>query len=87
MAGSYDFEEIVRKLEPSLAPGCVIALHCQNLEPLHSLVLYLKSSPSFIHVKLHDMWAREYQVLKNRTHPMMYMPAHSGYIVTAIRVK
>lgn len=42
--------------------------------------------PSFIHIKLHDMWAREYQVLKNRTHPMMYMFGHSGYILTAIKV-
>jgi tRNA A58 N-methylase Trm61 len=32
------------------------------------------------------MWAREYQVLKNRTHPLMYMAAHSGYLLTAIKI-
>lgn len=76
----------MRKVEPGLAPGCVIALHCQNLEPLSQCLNAIKSMPSFIHIKLHDMWAREYQVLKNRTHPMMYMFGHSGYILTAIKV-
>jgi tRNA (adenine-N(1)-)-methyltransferase non-catalytic subunit len=46
----------------------------------------MKSTPNYIHVKLFDMWAREYQVLKNRTHPMMSMAGHSGYLVTAIKV-
>jgi tRNA (adenine-N(1)-)-methyltransferase non-catalytic subunit len=47
----------------------------------------MKSQPKFIHLKLFDMWAREYQVLKNRTHPLMYMSSHSGYILTAIKLK
>jgi tRNA A58 N-methylase Trm61 len=46
----------------------------------------MKTKNYYIHIKLFDMWAREYQVLKNRTHPMMYMPSHSGYLLTAIKV-
>lgn len=47
----------------------------------------MKDKPIFIHIKLFDMWAREYQVLKNRTHPLMYMSSHSGYLLTAIKVQ
>lgn len=86
IAGNYNFEEIVQKVDPILAPGCIICLHCQNLEPLQLALAYMRSNPHFIHLKLFDMWARHYQVLKNRTHPLMYMPSHSGYVLTAIRV-
>ena len=46
----------------------------------------MRKSSAVIHIKVFDSWAREYQVLKNRTHPMMYMSSHSGYLLTAIRV-
>lgn len=36
-------------------------------------------NPKIIHTKLFDSWARNYQVLKNRTHPHMYMHSNPGY--------
>jgi serine protease inhibitor ecotin len=36
-------------------------------------VLQLMQEQKFVNIKLEDSWAREYQVLRNRTHPMMTM--------------
>lgn len=88
MAGNYDFEGILQAVEPSLAPGCIIVLHCQNLEPLQSVLTYMRQKPDdYIHLKLQDIWAREHQVLRNRTHPLMYMSSHSGYLLTGFKVE
>jgi hypothetical protein len=32
------------------------------------------------------MWTREYQVLKNRTHPLMFMAGNSGYLLTCFKI-
>lgn len=43
--------------------------------------------PNMVHVKLYDSWARVYQVLKNRTHPNMYMHSNPGYVLVGFVVK
>jgi tRNA A58 N-methylase Trm61 len=40
----------------------------------------------FINIKMNDTFTRRYQVLKNRTHPMMSMHGFGGYLLTAIKV-
>jgi tRNA A58 N-methylase Trm61 len=40
----------------------------------------------FINIQLIDTFTRKYQVLKNRTHPMMTMYGFGGYLLVAIKV-
>lgn len=40
----------------------------------------------YLNVRLQDSWSREYQVLHNRTHPLMYMDSASGYLLTGFKV-
>ena len=84
--GNYDFAGIFEMLLPCLATNAALTFYSQTLEPFQPLIEAMKASQQIVHIKLMDSWAREYQVLQNRTHPMMYMPSHSGYLVTAIRV-
>jgi len=40
----------------------------------------------FINIQLVDTFTRQYQVLRNRTHPMMSMNGFGGYLLTAIKI-
>jgi len=40
----------------------------------------------YLNIKIQDVWSRDYQVLHNRTHPLMYMDSCSGYLLTGFKV-
>lgn len=42
--------------------------------------------PHAINLRLSDTWAREYQVLPGRTHPMMDMRQSGGFLLTGIKL-
>lgn len=42
---------------------------------------------SYVNLKLMDSWCRTFQVLKNRTHPLMNMDSCSGFLLHAIKVQ
>ena len=44
------------------------------------------ATKDFINIQLFDTFTRQYQVLKNRTHPMMSMDGFGGYVLHAIKV-
>jgi tRNA A58 N-methylase Trm61 len=85
MAGLYDFKGILGKFAPFLKKGCIVCLYCQAVEPLQE-ALQLMQEQKFVNIKLEDSWAREYQVLRNRTHPMMTMASCPGYLLSAIAI-
>ena len=85
MLGNYDFTEILESTYKVLKDGSPVVFYCTYLEPLTLCVAKMKQL-GFLNIKLYDAWTREYQVLKQRTHPLMYMDSHPGYILSAIKV-
>ncbi|PVU99375.1 hypothetical protein BB559_000774 [Furculomyces boomerangus] len=47
---------------------------------------YMRMSQNFLSVTISESWLREYQVLPNRTHPLMNMTSSGGYLLSAIYV-
>lgn len=72
-------------MESQLKDGAIIALYCQSSSPLESAARLMRDR-KYLNVRLQDSWSREYQVLHNRTHPLMYMDSASGYLLTAFKV-
>lgn len=71
---------------PYLAPSGCFAVYCEQVEPLIELweILKAKKYP-VVQVQILDSWFREYQVLPNRTHPLVRMSATSGYLFTGVK--
>jgi tRNA (adenine-N(1)-)-methyltransferase non-catalytic subunit len=84
--GNYDFVGILQLVDPYLQRGAPVALVCQSLAPLEAAARELKTR-GYLNVRLFDSWAREYQVLKNRTHPMMNMDSCSGFLLSALKME
>ncbi|ETO22961.1 hypothetical protein RFI_14223 [Reticulomyxa filosa] len=84
----YDCLSLLQYLWPYLAPGNPFVVWSQHLQPLIQVFQYLKTTNSglAVNIRLYDNWFREYQVLPNRTRPILDMPQMGGYIVTGIKI-
>eukprot|EP00940_MAST-03C_sp_MAST-3C-sp2_P001224 g1224.t1 len=80
--------KLLRLLLPHLKLACPFVLFCPHLEPIAECFRSLKEDerPIAIDLQLSETWTREVQVLPLRTHPMMMMHGHSGYILRGITV-
>eukprot|EP00497_Spongosphaera_streptacantha_P001757 TRINITY_DN2317_c0_g1_i1.p2 TRINITY_DN2317_c0_g1~~TRINITY_DN2317_c0_g1_i1.p2 ORF type:complete len:142 (+),score=26.97 TRINITY_DN2317_c0_g1_i1:194-619(+) len=72
-----------------LRPGFPFVVYCMHQEPLTKLYVKLRTQKParVIDLKLHDNWYREYQILPERTHPMMQMSSTGGYLLSGYRIK
>ncbi|ELT95756.1 hypothetical protein CAPTEDRAFT_113381 [Capitella teleta] len=77
---------IVLSLLDFICPSRPIVVFSQYKEPLLDLYSKLKERGGIILLKLTETWFREYQVLPNRTHPLVNMIASGGYILTGTTV-
>lgn len=83
-------EETIRcGLEGWLIPGGRVAVYGQHLQPLAALQGIWRKSGDFVDVKLVQLWTREYQVLPQRTHPIMDAEAmlQDGFLLVASLVR
>ncbi|CEL95497.1 unnamed protein product [Vitrella brassicaformis CCMP3155] len=80
--------EMMTLADRYLKPDGRFVLYCQYAQPLTSLQAALHRSPSFIHVRVEQLFLREWQVLPGRTHPLMAsdMRLLGGFILSAIKV-
>ena len=85
LAGNYDFSELLTAVHPTLVDGANIVLYCLSSEPLVKAAREM-SARGYLNITLMDSWARTYQVLANRTHPMMSMDSCSGFLLHAFKV-
>eukprot|EP01029_Cantina_marsupialis_P023248 TRINITY_DN5761_c0_g1_i3.p1 TRINITY_DN5761_c0_g1~~TRINITY_DN5761_c0_g1_i3.p1 ORF type:complete len:106 (+),score=22.32 TRINITY_DN5761_c0_g1_i3:221-538(+) len=81
-----DIMQILPTLLPLLSSAAPISIFSAYKEPLMEAHAYFNSNGYATNVQLREIWTREYQVLPNRTHPMMTTSAHSGYILSAITI-
>ena len=82
----YDPTESLLGLWPHLAPSCPFVVFCEFIEPLTECFRELQKQELAINMRLSDTWMREYQVLKDRTHPFMTMSQSGGFILTGIKL-
>ncbi|KAJ2733563.1 tRNA (adenine(58)-N(1))-methyltransferase non-catalytic subunit trm6 [Coemansia sp. Cherry 401B] len=83
---NYNLLSVIRKLVPFLGGSRMLVVYDQSKEALTEAYAQLRESPEFLNVQLTESWLREYQVLPNRTHPLMNMSGGGGFILSAIHL-
>ncbi|XP_057678969.1 tRNA (adenine(58)-N(1))-methyltransferase non-catalytic subunit TRM6 [Corythoichthys intestinalis] len=69
-----------------LSPSRPFVVYSQYKESLVECFTKLKEQGVAVNLRLSDTWLRHYQVLPNRTHPMLLMSGGGGYILSGITV-
>lgn len=91
VAGEDDAELLAEFLETGmsrLAYGGRLIVYGQQLQPIAARQGVLRASGCFVDVKMHQLHSREYQVLPQRTHPIMTADAMlcEGFLLMATKV-
>ncbi|XP_061785170.1 tRNA (adenine(58)-N(1))-methyltransferase non-catalytic subunit TRM6 [Nerophis lumbriciformis] len=69
-----------------LAPSRPFVVYSQYKEPLVECFTKLKEQGGTVNLRLTDTWLRHYQVLPNRTHPVLLMSGGGGFLLSGITV-
>uniref|UniRef100_A0A672HN38 tRNA (adenine(58)-N(1))-methyltransferase non-catalytic subunit TRM6 n=1 Tax=Salarias fasciatus TaxID=181472 RepID=A0A672HN38_SALFA len=69
-----------------LSPSRPFVVYSQYKEPLIECYTKLKEEGGTVNLRLTDTWMRHYQVLPNRTHPVLLMSGGGGYLLSGITV-
>ncbi|KAI9164328.1 tRNA (adenine(58)-N(1))-methyltransferase non-catalytic subunit trm6 [Blastocladiella emersonii ATCC 22665] len=86
IATSLEPQSVFNLLSPYVATSRPIVVYHTASNVLVPLYQQLRESPEYIMANLLTTWTRPYQVLPQRTHPVMNMSGHGGALVTAIKV-
>ncbi|XP_032829972.2 tRNA (adenine(58)-N(1))-methyltransferase non-catalytic subunit TRM6 [Petromyzon marinus] len=77
---------ILEGLLDFVSPSRPFVVFCQHREPLLECYTNLKERGNAVSLHLTESWLRFYQVLPNRTHPLMSTSASGGYLLAGITV-
>lgn len=77
---------VLMGLLPLLAPSRPFVVYSQYKEPLVECYAKLKEHGGAVNLQLTNTWLRHYQVLPNRTHPMLLMSGGGGYLLSGTTV-
>uniref|UniRef100_A0A8C6TW61 tRNA (adenine(58)-N(1))-methyltransferase non-catalytic subunit TRM6 n=1 Tax=Neogobius melanostomus TaxID=47308 RepID=A0A8C6TW61_9GOBI len=77
---------VLMGLLPLLAPSRPFVVYSQYKEPLVECYAKLKEQGGTVNLQLTNTWLRHYQVLPNRTHPMLLMSGGGGYLLSGTTV-
>uniref|UniRef100_A0A3Q1FGM9 tRNA (adenine(58)-N(1))-methyltransferase non-catalytic subunit TRM6 n=1 Tax=Acanthochromis polyacanthus TaxID=80966 RepID=A0A3Q1FGM9_9TELE len=69
-----------------LAPSRPFVVYSQYKETLIECYTKLKEQGGTVNLRLSDTWLRHYQVLPNRTHPVLLMSGGGGYLLSGMTV-
>ncbi|CAG0925649.1 unnamed protein product [Notodromas monacha] len=96
LAGNFDAfiiamrdnpKELIKLFLPLLGLSKPFVVFSPFREPLAECHVMLKSMGCAVLVKLTENWLREYQVLPDRTHPLVTMSGNSGFLLSGIKVQ
>ncbi|XP_030628377.1 tRNA (adenine(58)-N(1))-methyltransferase non-catalytic subunit TRM6 [Chanos chanos] len=77
---------VLLELLKFVAPSRPFVVYCQYREALIECYTKLREQGGAISLRLTDSWLRHYQVLPNRTHPVLLMSGGGGYLLSGITV-
>ncbi|KAK7906792.1 hypothetical protein WMY93_015404 [Mugilogobius chulae] len=77
---------VLMGLLPLLAPSRPFVVYSQYKEPLVECYTKLKEQGGTVNLQLTNTWLRHYQVLPNRTHPLLLMSGGGGYLLSGTTV-
>ncbi|XP_052270875.1 tRNA (adenine(58)-N(1))-methyltransferase non-catalytic subunit TRM6-like isoform X2 [Dreissena polymorpha] len=77
---------IVLALVDLIAPSRQIVVFSQFKEALQDCYMHLREHKGLVNYRLTETWLREYQVLPNRTHPVIQMSGTGGYLLSATTI-
>ncbi|KAJ3318520.1 tRNA (adenine(58)-N(1))-methyltransferase non-catalytic subunit trm6 [Boothiomyces sp. JEL0866] len=88
ISSKFDTTEVIKKLEPFLAPSAIVVAYSARKELILEAYEYCRKSPSYANTFLTESWLREYQVpvFTSGTHPNMMMSGSGGFIFSATTV-
>ncbi|KAK2890348.1 tRNA (adenine(58)-N(1))-methyltransferase non-catalytic subunit TRM6 [Channa argus] len=69
-----------------LSPSRPFVVYSQYKEPLIECYTKLRECGGTVNLRLTDTWLRHYQVLPNRTHPVLLMSGGGGYVLSGTTV-
>ncbi|CAG5136895.1 unnamed protein product [Candidula unifasciata] len=87
LACKYNPLPILMTMLEFLPPSRPVVVYCQYLEPLVECYTQIKKKGIGLQLRLSETWFREYQVLPQRTHPLMNMSGTGGYLLTFMTVQ
>jgi len=82
----YQPKELYDLISFALQPSASIAIFSSYVQPLAELQEQLIKSKKAVHIRIEELWTREYQVLSMRTHPTMSMHGASGYLLSCLKI-
>ncbi|XP_053402185.1 tRNA (adenine(58)-N(1))-methyltransferase non-catalytic subunit TRM6-like isoform X2 [Mercenaria mercenaria] len=86
VASKFYPTDILLALIDYVAPSRQVVVFSQFKEALEDCYAHLREHKGLVSYRLTETWLREYQVLPNRTHPVIQMSGTGGYLVTATTV-
>jgi len=87
ISSKYEPYSVLSELFPYLALSRPFVLFANSAQPLAECYDKLLKKKTALNLDLSETWMRVYQVLPDRTHPMMNMDAASGYILSGTKVE
>lgn len=86
IAGRFHPCPVLMGLLKFLSPSRPFVVYSQYKEPLIECYTKLKEQGGTVNLRLTDTWLRHYQVLPNRTHPVLLMSGGGGYLLSGTTV-
>ncbi|XP_071962025.1 tRNA (adenine(58)-N(1))-methyltransferase non-catalytic subunit TRM6-like [Antedon mediterranea] len=86
IASKFQPEPLLMTLIDLLLPSRQFVVFSPFREALVECYTKLRERGGILNIRITETWLREYQVLPNRTHPMMMMSASGGYLLTGTTV-
>ncbi|KAJ1954743.1 tRNA (adenine(58)-N(1))-methyltransferase non-catalytic subunit trm6 [Linderina pennispora] len=83
---NYNVMSVIKRLLPYVGGSRMVVVYSQSEETLIEAFDWMRHSPEFLNVQMTESWLREYQVLPNRTHPLMMTSGGGGFLLSAIHV-
>ncbi|XP_053192865.1 tRNA (adenine(58)-N(1))-methyltransferase non-catalytic subunit TRM6 [Scomber japonicus] len=77
---------VLMSLLKFLAPSRPFVVYSQFKEPLIECYTKLREQGGTVNLRLTDTWLRHYQVLPNRTHPVLLMSGGGGYLLSGTTI-
>ncbi|CAK6962661.1 tRNA (adenine(58)-N(1))-methyltransferase non-catalytic subunit TRM6 [Scomber scombrus] len=77
---------VLMSLLKFLSPSRPFVVYSQYKEPLIECYTKLREQGGTVNLRLTDTWLRHYQVLPNRTHPVLLMSGGGGYLLSGTTI-